>query len=592
MLTRRTLLRGAAGSLAVAATARLSPLARADRPTDPKAGGPPVELGRLKLLPLPYGAVKLTGGPLAKQYQYALELMLKFDEDRMLRVYRETAGLPAPGEKMGGWYSADGFCPGHAFGQWVSALARFAAAGNNDTKAKVGRLVEGFSATVGKGKSFYEYRFPCYTFDKQVIGLVDAYRYAGVESAKGVLARVVEAATPHLPEKALTRAEMAARPHKDVTYTWDESYTLPENLFLAGEVFGEERYVEMGKRYLLDDSYFDPLSRGEAAMVGKHAYSHVNALSSAAMAYRLLGSEKHLKAAVNAWGMIVRDQRYASGGWGPNETFVEPGKGKLYESLFNTHNHFETPCGSYGTSKLCRYLMEITGEGHYGDDLERVIYNGILAAKPLKLDGESFYYSDYQAGTHKTYNGDKWPCCSGTYPQVISDYVHGMYFSDGENLYVNLYAPSELHWVRDGGGGVAITQETTYPDSGVVTFRIGQPLKGGLKLRIPSWCEKPEIKRNGQVIAAQVADGFMDAGKDFAAGDEVELNLPLVYRTEAIDTQHPRTVAVMRGPVMEVAVASPPTLSTADPPVGEVEVKFVPFYKIDSERYTTYLNRS
>jgi DUF1680 family protein len=208
-----------------------------------------------------------------------------------------------------------------------------------------------------------------------------------------VLARATDLADKVLPEKALTREEMRQRPHRDISFTWDESYTLPENLFIAHETFGDARYLEMARRFLHDKPYFEPLAAGKNALVGQHAYSHMNALSSAARAHLVLGDEMHLAAARNGW-KFMSVQSYASGGWGPNEAFVEPGKGKLAESLLGTHNHFETPCGAYAHFKLARYLMRISGDSVYGDSLERMLYNGILAAMPPRPDGSAFYYSD------------------------------------------------------------------------------------------------------------------------------------------------------------------------------------------------------
>src|SRR5271154_6041896 len=75
----------------------------------------------------PYGAVTLTGGPLQEQYERIHASYLAFDNDRLLKVYRQRAGLPCPGRDMGGWYDADGFVPGHSLGQYISGLARIAA---------------------------------------------------------------------------------------------------------------------------------------------------------------------------------------------------------------------------------------------------------------------------------------------------------------------------------------------------------------------------------------------------------------------------------------------------------------------------------
>ena len=51
--------------------------------------------GRLKLRPFDYSQVKLTGGPLAAMYQRLHAHFLALDEDRLLKVYRQRAGLPA-----------------------------------------------------------------------------------------------------------------------------------------------------------------------------------------------------------------------------------------------------------------------------------------------------------------------------------------------------------------------------------------------------------------------------------------------------------------------------------------------------------------
>ena len=132
-------------------------------------------------------------------------------------------------------------------------------------------------------------------------------------------------------------------------------------------------------------------------MPGRHAYSHVIALSSAAKARLVLGEEKYLRAMQNAWDLLESTQQYATGGWGPNETFIEPHKGQLYESLRTTADHFETPCGSYAAIKLARYLLCATGDARYGDGLERVLFNGILAVKEPDADGDYPYYSTYGA---------------------------------------------------------------------------------------------------------------------------------------------------------------------------------------------------
>jgi DUF1680 family protein len=155
----------------------------------------------------------------------------------------------------------------------------------------------------------------------------------------------------------------------------------------------------LAMRFLYDD-FFSALATGDNVLPGKHAYSHVNALSSAAQAYLSLNTPMYLDAARQGFAMIDA-QSYATGGWGPDEHFVEPGSGALGASLLDCKMSFETSCGAYAHVKLTRYLLRITRDARYGDSMERVIYNTALGALPLQHEGRAFYYSDYTRNARK-----------------------------------------------------------------------------------------------------------------------------------------------------------------------------------------------
>ena len=107
-------------------------------------------------------------------------------------------------------------------------------------------------------------------------------------------------------------------------------------------------------------------------------------MGSAMQAYLVLGSEKHLRAAKNGFDFLHTTQSFATGGWGPDEDFREPGSGEIGASVAKSHSSFETPCGSYAHFKITRYLARVTRDSRYGDSMERVLYNCILGAKPIK----------------------------------------------------------------------------------------------------------------------------------------------------------------------------------------------------------------
>jgi DUF1680 family protein len=585
MLSRRTFLSGAAGC----------GFAHAER------------RGRNAVEEFAYADARLTGGPLAAMHRRIQAHFLGLDEDRLLKVYRQKAGMPAPGRDMGGWYDANGFVPGHLIGQIISGLSRFYAnTGEREAARKARRLVEGYAATLERDGNPYASpnataTWPCYILDKHEIGLLDAANLAGVETARTLLPRVIEGARRFIPDHTFDRMGVRNPPY-------DEPYILPENLFKTWELTGDERFLKMARLYLLDDGFFDPLARGENILPGKHGYSHVIALSSGAKAYEVLGDAKYLRAIRNAWEMIVETQQFASGAWAPRETFVQAHSGELAASLTATRDHFETPCCYYAHAKLARYLMRFTGDARYGDGLERVLFNTILGALDPDDDGGYFYYSDYQGRARKRYYQRKWPCCAGTLIQSVADYPLNIYFRDERGIYVSLYAASTARW-KAGGVPVTLTQRTAYPESEDIELQVDPeaPAEFAVRLRIPGWLERPaQISVNGKVWTGRADRGtFAAIRRRWRKGDTIEIGLPFSFRTVPVDDRDQAIVALMYGPLMLNAIDAPEPLTARREALAKPDrvsgkplefdcraagatIRMRPFYQIERETYSTY----
>jgi DUF1680 family protein len=559
-----------------------------------------------------YGDVALASELHNKQLVETHSVLMGLSEDSLLKPFRQMIGQPAPGDDLGGWYHYDpnydwhtfdvGFAPAATFGQWVSALARaYAITGDPKTRDKVFRLNRLYAQTVA-GDFYENNRFPAYCYDKLVCGLIDSHRYVGDPEAFRILERTTDIALPYLPGKAIEHGR-SWRPGKDESYTWDESYTIAENLFLAYQRGAGDRYRVLGTQYL-DDEYFGPLAEGRNDFAGRHAYSHVNALSSAMQAYLTLGSEKHLHAAKNAFDMLEA-QSFATGGWGPDEMLRAPNSEDIASSLANSHSSFETPCGAYAHFKLTRYLLRVTGQSLYGDSMERIMYNTVLGAKPLQPDGRTFYYSDYNFNGRKVYSDHRWPCCSGTLPQVAADYRINTYFRDPRGVYVNLYIPSSLRWTQEGAQH-SLAQKSLYPFDSVVEFEVtnSRPSEFALNFRIPSWAAGAAMSVNGKRVLEPVIPGsFATVRRSWKTGDHIELELPLMKRLQSINSSHPKTVALLVGPLVAFAIANKPPVVTsrqllAARKTGQLNwqvetaaapLTMLPFTAIADEQYSTYL---
>jgi hypothetical protein len=579
-------------------------------------------VGERPLSEVGYQQVTVKSAPHLAQLENTRGVLMGISNDSLLKPLRMMAGLAAPGEDLGGWYSyredynyrtdTVGFAASCTYGQWVSALARnYGMTGDVASRDKVLELNRLYAETIGV--RYYEVnRFPAYSYDKLVCGLMDSHRLVRDPRAFRLLDATTDAAVQVLPGHAVEH-DVAWRPDRDISWNWDESYTMPENLYLVYGMGAGARYRKLAEQYL-NDGVFDALARGENSLAHKHAYSYVNSLCSAMQAYFVDGSVTHLEAARNGFEML-QAQSYATGGWGPDETLQATGSSALYESLTKTHHSFETPCGSYAHMKLTRYLLRATRDGKYGDSMERVMVNTVLGARPLEEDGSTYYYSDYNFAGRRVYHNARWACCSGTLPQVATDYGINSYLQEPGAVWVNLYIPSVLRW-SVGANQIQLEQSGDYPLSDAVEFRMtaARPETFALHLRIPAWAEGARVAVNGRAMPLNVTKGFAVLRRTWKSGDVVELEMPSKLRLEAIDAAHPEVVALVRGPLVLFAKTESQPRLTREQVLGarrsagaewviDTEVaasgdtdqgplRLVPFTEVGDAAYTTYLKLS
>jgi hypothetical protein len=193
----------------------------------------------------------------------------------------------------------------------------------------------------------------------------------------------------------------------------------------------------------------------------------------------------------------------------------------------------------------------------------------------------------------------------------VADYTISTYFHADDGVYVNLFTPSEVNW-KVQEAPVKLTQKTSYPesDSTELQVEVAAPREFTIYVRIPGWLRSPaQLAVNGKTLSVDAQPGnFAALRRRWQTNDTVEIQLPFSFRLEAIDEQHPGTAALVWGPLMLVAIdpplelarksvfASPEGFSTVShsPLTFEMaktpgNIRFVPFYRIQDETYTTYV---
>ncbi|MEW6252851.1 MAG: beta-L-arabinofuranosidase domain-containing protein, partial [Planctomycetota bacterium] len=423
------------------------------------------------------------------------------------------AGRPAHGVELGGWYSRDN---GNIFGQVLSALARAYAVTEDDAlRDKVAALVGEWGRCLGPdGYGFYaQPTGVVYTFDKLVGGLVDTYLYAAVDEARPLLARFVDWGIRNLDR---TRLYANADGEGAANVAGAEWYTLPENLYRAFLATGDQKYRDFAEIWEYPE-FWNQIAAGADIFAPRpdgrtptyHAYSHANSFSSAAAAYLVTHDRRYLDVLRAAFDFLWK-QTFATGGYGPRELLLPPAR--LPAMLAESKYHYETQCGTWAAFKLCKYLLQFTGDARCGDWIERLLYNAVLASLPITDDGRVFYYSSYQLdGGFKEHYDDGWACCAGTYPLVSTD-LHDLIYlrpaAEGDGgLYVNLYVPATVDW-QSGDTFVSLAQHTRFPEDDTVDFSIfaARAVRFALRLRVPGWLAGPlRVEINGEPWPADAA---------------------------------------------------------------------------------------
>lgn len=501
---------------------------------------------------------RLTGGMFRDRLEATLEYYLGIDDEDLLWGFRDRAGRRAPGRQLHGWYGAGIY---HVFGQILSGLVRLGRATEDGrATAKARRLLtgwvecldeDGYGLHNARGKVFDQY----YEYDKLVGGLADCVEFLGSDLARLSLSRLTDWARSNL-DNSVNMRPYDAPPGLE----W---YTLSENLYRAFLLTGDVKYREFAASWEYPqywDKFLDP---GSFSSVRKHAYSHVNSLCGAALAYRVRGDERYLRIIRNAYDLLCPGHLYATGGFGPGERlFGEPGYlgESVLHALDDGYGHMEVSCGSWAVFKLCRYLTEFTGEARYADWAEKILYNCMAAEILPRPGGKVMYYADYYVlGARKTCDdgrttGDgatfEWPCCSGTFPQAVAEFVNLAGFTGTRGFHITQYIPSRHRWMH-AGHEVTLDMDTRYPEEDTVRIAVdtARPMAFTLSLRCPPWAPALDVDVNEETAVCRRKGAWIVVDRTWRSGDTVRVRIPMTLRFEAVDRLHPGIVALLDGPV-------------------------------------------
>ena len=514
----------------------------------------------------PLGDITLLDGPLKHARDLNVQVLLKYDCDRMLAPYRKEAGLQPRKPSYPNWDGLDG----HVGGHYLSALAINAATGNEECRKRMEYMISELQLVLDANNQRHEawcHNYiggvpnsakmwtafskgdfgpyfgtwaPFYNIHKMYAGLRDAWLYCGNEQAKNLFLKFCDWAVD------ITRDLNDGQMEKMLG---NEHGGMNEVLADAYAITGEQKYLDCARRFS-HRMLLVPLENGKDCLDNMHANTQIPKVIGYQRIAELAHDVQYHNASEYFWEIVTRQRSLALGGNSRREHF--PTK----ETCIDYINDIDGPesCNTYNMLKLTEDLNRVKPDGMYGDFYETAMFNHILSAQHPQHGGY-VYFTSARPRHYRNYsapNEAMW-CCVGTgmedhgkYGQFVWTHDKGVKAED-DALYVNLFVASELNW-KDRK--MVIRQQTAFPyaESSVVEVAKG---KGTfiLKVRKPSWCENFTVKGVGFDVDSYEENGFVCIKRKWKKGDQIKISMPMhAYIKPMINV--PQYVAIMYGPIL------------------------------------------
>ena len=515
---------------------------------------------------IPLGDITLLDGPLKHARDLNVQVLLKYDCDRMLAPYRKEAGLQPRKPSYPNWDGLDG----HVGGHYLSALAINAATGNEECRKRMEYMISELQLVLdannqrpeawchnyiggvpnsakmwtafskGDFGPYFGTWAPFYNIHKMYAGLRDAWLYCGNEQAKNLFLKFCDWAvdiTRDLNDEQMEK--MLGNEHGGMNEVLADAYAIT----------GEQKYLNCARRFS-HKLLLVPMEEGKDCLDNMHANTQIPKVIGYQRIAELAHDVQYHNASEYFWEIVTRQRSLAFGGNSRREHF--PTK----ENCIDYINDIDGPesCNTYNMLKLTEDLNRVKPNGMYGDFYETAMFNHILSAQHPQHGGY-VYFTSARPRHYRNYsapNEAMW-CCVGTgmedhgkYGQFVWTHDKGVKAED-DALYVNLFVASELNW-KDRK--MVIRQQTAFPyaESSVVEVAKG---KGTfiLKVRKPSWCENFTVKGVGFDADSYEENGFVCMKRKWKKGDQVKISMPMhAYIKPMINV--PQYVAIMYGPIL------------------------------------------
>lgn len=530
--------------------------------------GPVVPVASTALQPLPFDAIRLTDGFMARLQAENAGTSIPRGHDHLERQRAWVNFENAAAGRVGEPYFGPNFEDGEAF-KWLEAVAWERGrrpAGDLDAwlerysaLARAAQDDDGYLATFNQAAG-KRGRYEWISFDHEIFNMATMIQAAVAQfrtTGRTVLLDVARRAADHL----------------DATFGWGKREELCGHplvemaLVEVYRVTGERRYLNLASYFVehrghgtmtdptwqhWSSTYFsDRIPVRETVYPEGHAVRAVYLASGATDVAIETGDTELLAILRRQWDNMVEAKMYVNGSLGARwegESFGDP-----YE--LPTDRGYGETCAAIASTQWSWRLLLATGDARYADLIERQFYNAVLSG--VSLDGDKYFYVnplqvregaipyDNRMGASGRHEWFGCSCCPTNLMRTLAVIHHYAATATGDGVQLHQFASADIQ-----AGPVTLRVRTGYPwDGDVVIEIVATPASDWeLAVRIPGWASGATLD------SAEVeAGGYARIRRVWQAGEVVTLRLPMApravrghHRVDAVRG----SVAIERGPLV------------------------------------------
>ena len=511
--------------------------------------------------------VELLDSPFKNAQERNLNYILSIEPDRLLAPFLREAGLPPKAPSYTNWENSG--LDGHIGGHYLSALSLMAAStGNQKIKNRLNYMIDelkrcqdtngnGYIGGVPGGKAFWEdiaagkiqaakYRLngkwvPLYNIHKTYAGLRDAWLYTQNEKARDMLVKMTDWAIRLVSQLSDDQIQdMLSCEHGGLNETFAD----------VAAITGDDKYLRLAHQFS-HQFILDPLLQKEDRLDGLHANTQIPKIIGMKRIADVSGDNDWSEASAFFWNTVVENRSICIGGNSTNEHFNPVSD---FSRMIKQIEGPET-CNTYNMLRLSKMLYETSFDKRYIEYYERALYNHILSTQHPE-NGGLVYFTQMRPGHYRVYSQphtSMW-CCVGSGIENHSKYGEMIYAHTEDELLINLFIPSRLHWKEKE---VELIQENRFPDEAKTTLMINPKRKTTftLQLRDPDWVEdgKMKVLLNGKEQKVQKnAAGYVSLKRSWNKGDRIEVEMPMHVSIEQLP-DHSNYYSFLYGPIVLAA---------------------------------------